>query len=56
MRSGTMTYQGDILLPMIAKEVDERLVRFQGLSAAEESAMLSLSSDQKRIILAKDLK
>lgn len=56
MRSGTMTYSGDILLPMIAKEVDARLVQFQGLSAAEESALLALSDDQKRIILANDLK
>jgi len=28
MRTGAMTYKGDILLPMIAEEVDQRLVKF----------------------------
>lgn len=43
IRNGRMTYAGDLILPMIQKEVDTRLQDFRGLSQAEESALLSLT-------------
>jgi hypothetical protein len=38
-----MTYKGDAVLPLIEQEMHEKLQKFQGLSAAEESALLSLT-------------
>jgi len=51
-----MTYKEDMILPMIEEEMKERLQKFQGLSAAEESKLLSLSSEQKAIIAENDRK
>lgn len=51
-----MTYEGDLLLPMIQDEMQQRLTRFQGLSAEEESALLSLNADQRAIVSENDRK
>ena len=56
IRSGVMTYEGDQILPMIQGEIASRLSRFQGLSREEESALLALSGDQKRLVVANDRK
>lgn len=56
IRTGMMTYKEDMILPMIEEEMKERLQKFQGLSAAEESKLLSLSSEQKAIIAENDRK
>lgn len=56
IRSGTMSYEGDVILPMIEKEVSNRLSKFSGMSQAEEGAMLSLSVEQKKIIADNDKK
>jgi hypothetical protein len=40
-----MTYEGDQILPMIQGEIASRLTKFQGLSKAEQSALLALSND-----------
>lgn len=56
IRTGQMTYKHDIILPKIEAEMRERLQRFQGMSAAEESALLSLSEEQKRIVADNDRK
>jgi hypothetical protein len=56
IRSGVMNYKGDIILPMIEAEMKERLQRFQGMSAAEEGALLSLTAEQKRIVAENDKK
>lgn len=51
-----MRYEGDSLLPMIQEEMQQRLTRFQGLSAEEESALLSLNADQRQIVSDNDRK
>ena len=56
IRSGTMSYQGDVILPMIEKEVSNRLEKFNGMTAEEEGALLSLSADQKKSIVENDRK
>jgi hypothetical protein len=56
IRSGTMTYEGDAILPMIQSEITSRLGRFQGLSKEEESALLALSAAQKNLVVANDRK
>jgi hypothetical protein len=56
LRTGNMTYSGDVLLPMIETEMANRLTKFQGMSAAEESALLSLSASQKASVAENDRK
>ena len=56
IRTGEMTYKGDAILPMIEEEMKTRLARFQGMSKAEEAAMLSLSGEQKKIVAENDRK
>lgn len=56
IRSGVMTYEGDRVLPMIQAEIAERLVKFQGLTPAEESALLALSDAQKKLVTDNDRK
>lgn len=56
IRSGEMTYKGDVILPMIEQEMRDSLQRFQGMSAEEEGRLLSLSEEQRRIIMDNDRK
>ena len=56
IRTGEMTYKGDAILPMIEEEMKTRLARFQGMSKEEEAKMLSLSSEQKKIVAENDRK
>lgn len=56
IRSGEMTYENDIILPMIETEVKDRLQRFQGMTAQEEASLLSLSEEQKKIVGENDRK
>ena len=56
IKSGQMSYEGDILLPMLEDEVKERLVRFQGMTKDEEGKLLSLSDEQKKIVGDNDRK
>ena len=56
MRTGQMTYEGDILLPMLEEEVKERLHRFEGMTKEEEGQLLSLSTEQKKIVGDNDRK
>jgi len=51
-----MTYQGDKILPMIEKEIAGRLQRFEGMSASEEAALLSLTNEQRRSLIDNDKK
>lgn len=51
-----MTYSNDAILPLIQAEMQERLSKFQGLSADEESKLLSLSKDQRGIVADNDRK
>jgi hypothetical protein len=56
IRTGLMTYSDDKILPMIEAEMAERLEKFKGLSAEEESALLSLTEEQKKIVADNDRK
>jgi len=49
-----MKYENDPLLPILNKEIQERSEAFKGLSAEEESKLLSLTADQKQVIAAAD--
>ena len=51
-----MTYEHDLILPLIETEVQERLQKFKGLTAEEESNLLMLSADQKTIVADNDRK
>jgi len=45
-----MTYENDPLMPILVDEVNNRTAAYASLSAAEESEMLSLTAEQKRLI------
>lgn len=49
-----MKYENDPLLPIIEEEIKTRSEAFRGLSADEESKLLSLSEEQKSIIVNAD--
>jgi hypothetical protein len=51
-----MKFENDPLLPILQNEMQSRIAHFKGLSAAEESKLLSLSADQRRIISESDRK
>jgi len=54
IRKGEMTYENDPLLPLVESEIQSRTAAFAGLSAEEESKMLALNDDQKKIIAGSD--
>ena len=54
--SGLMKYENDPLLPILQQEMQQRIAHFKGLSPAEESKLLSLSSEQRRTIADMDRK
>lgn len=56
IRSGVMTYEGDKILPMIESEIQNRLQKFEGMSAAEEASLLSLTNEQRRSLIDNDRK
>ena len=56
IRSGQMTYEKDLILPLFEAEMKERLEKFKGLSAEEESELLQLSEEQKKIVVENDRK
>jgi hypothetical protein len=51
-----MKYESDPLLPLLQNEMSARISHFKGLSAEEESKILSLTPDQRRIIAENDRK
>jgi len=51
-----MTYENDPLLPVLQKEMQDRIAHFKGLTPEQESKMLSLTADQRRIIAESDRK
>ena len=56
IESGLMKYEADPLLPLLQSEMQSRIAHFKGLSAAEESKLLSLSTEQRRVIADNDRK
>lgn len=56
IRSGKMEYVNDPILPILTDEINRKSAEFKGLSPAEESKLLSLTADQKRIVSDNDKK
>lgn len=54
--SGLMKYENDPLLPLLQKEMKDRIAHFKGLTPEEESKLLSLNSEQRRTIADMDRK
>lgn len=54
--SGVMKYDNDPLLPILRSGIERRVSEFQGLSAEEESKLLSLTAEQKRVVADLDRK
>ena len=54
--SGSMTYEGDPLLPIVQNEIHNRTAAYSNLSAEEESKLMSLTADHRRIIAENDRK
>jgi hypothetical protein len=52
--SGIMKYENDPLLPILQNEMESRISHFKGLSIEEEGKLLSLSTDQRRIVAESD--
>lgn len=51
-----MKYDNDPLLPILQNEMQTRIAHFKGLTPEEESKLLSLTQDQKRVIADLDRK
>ena len=45
IRKGRMEYENDPLLPILSEEIMKRTEAYKGLSAEEESKLLSLTAD-----------
>jgi hypothetical protein len=56
IRSGLMKYEHDPLLPLLQSEMQARIAHFKGLSAEEESKLLSLTKEQRKVIADNDRK
>lgn len=54
IRKGVMEYDNDPLLPILTEEINSRTEAYKGLSSAEESKLLQLTDDQKRIVTEND--
>jgi len=54
LRSGSMTYENDPLLPMLRNEINDRCSGYKSLTAAEETDLLSLNADQKKVVAEAD--
>jgi hypothetical protein len=51
-----MRYEEDPFLPLLQREMEARINHFKGLSPEEESKILSLTADQRRIVADQDKK
>lgn len=54
IRRGEMLYENDPLLPIVSEEINSRTQAYTSLSAEEESNMLQLNAEQKKIISGAD--
>ena len=54
--SGVMRYENDPLLPILQNEMAQRIAHFKGLSAEEEGKLLSLNTEQRRVVADLDRK
>lgn len=51
-----MEYVNDPILPILTEEIKKRTAEFKNLTPAEESKLLSLNADQKRMLIDNDKK
>jgi len=56
IKKGVMTYENDPILPLIQEQMESKLAKFQGLSSEEESKLLSLTPEQRGIVVENDRK
>ena len=54
--SGLMKYEKDPLLPLLQSEMQSRIAHLKGLTPEEESKLLSLTTEQRRLIADLDRK
>ena len=54
--SGVMRYDQDPLLPVLRSGIERRVAEFKGLSPEEESKLLSLNAEQRRVVADLDRK
>ena len=54
MRKNQMSHEDCPLAEILADEVEKRSAKYEGLSSSEESKLLSLKKDQKRLIIQTD--
>lgn len=54
LRMGKMTYEGDVVLPMLLDEIKSRLDPLTKLTKEEESSMFQLTPEQKRSLIDSD--
>ena len=56
IKSGTMKFENDPLLPMLQEEMTNRINHFKGLTPEDESKLLMITADQRKIIVDNDRK
>jgi hypothetical protein len=56
IRTGRMEYVNDPILPILTDEIKRRTSEFKNLTPAEEGKLLSLTADQKRMLVDSDKK
>jgi hypothetical protein len=54
IRDGAMTYKNDPILPILQAEILARTTAYKALTTDDESRMLSLSADQKKVVTDQD--
>ena len=49
-----MTYKNDPLMPILTSEINAKVNAYKQLSPAEETKILSLKDDQKKVVIDGD--
>lgn len=54
LKTGKMTYEGDVLLPLFISEIRKRLEPLSKLTREEEDNMFALTNDQRKMLIDND--
>jgi len=54
LKTGKMSYEGDVLLPLFLSEIRKRLEPLSKLTKEEEDKMFALTPEQKRMLIEND--
>jgi hypothetical protein len=54
LKTGKMSYEGDVLLPLFLSEIRKRLEPLSKLSKEEEDNIFALTSEQKKMLIEND--